>query len=134
MCTATDEAKAWYCDVLVFDLIEDTSLGNGKRWFSSRRRNLPERVSNEGKFLSGPARKVHACFHFLLFGYRQNEGARAMSSKIIHWSKSTIRDASSPIHSKNIVLGQPTVSISERTLRGSNIGTRIARQYSTILL
>lgn len=27
-----DEAKAWYCDVLGFDLIEDTSLSDGKRW------------------------------------------------------------------------------------------------------
>lgn len=27
-----DEAKAWYCDVLGFNLIEDTPLVNGKRW------------------------------------------------------------------------------------------------------
>jgi lactoylglutathione lyase len=27
-----DEAKAWYCDVLGFDLIEDTPLADGKRW------------------------------------------------------------------------------------------------------
>jgi catechol 2,3-dioxygenase-like lactoylglutathione lyase family enzyme len=27
-----DEAKAWYCDVLGFDLIEDTPLEDGKRW------------------------------------------------------------------------------------------------------
>jgi catechol 2,3-dioxygenase-like lactoylglutathione lyase family enzyme len=27
-----DEAKAWYCDVLGFDLIEDTPLPDGKRW------------------------------------------------------------------------------------------------------
>lgn len=26
------EAKAWYCDVLGFNLIEDTPLVNGKRW------------------------------------------------------------------------------------------------------
>lgn len=27
-----DEAKAWYCDVLGFNLIEDTPLVNGKSW------------------------------------------------------------------------------------------------------
>ena len=27
-----DEAKAWYTEVLGFDLVEDTSLGDGKRW------------------------------------------------------------------------------------------------------
>ena len=27
-----DEAKAYYCGVLGFDLIEDTPLSNGKRW------------------------------------------------------------------------------------------------------
>src|SRR5215469_8604514 len=27
-----DEAKAWYCDVLGFDPIEDKSLLDGKRW------------------------------------------------------------------------------------------------------
>jgi catechol 2,3-dioxygenase-like lactoylglutathione lyase family enzyme len=27
-----DEAKAWYCDTLGFNLIEDTSLPDGKRW------------------------------------------------------------------------------------------------------
>ena len=27
-----DEAKAWYLDKLGFDLVEDTSLGDGKRW------------------------------------------------------------------------------------------------------
>jgi catechol 2,3-dioxygenase-like lactoylglutathione lyase family enzyme len=27
-----DEAKAWYCDVLGFNLIEDTPLPDGKRW------------------------------------------------------------------------------------------------------
>jgi len=27
-----DEAIAWYTNVLGFDLIEDTSLGDGKRW------------------------------------------------------------------------------------------------------
>jgi len=27
-----DEAIAWYTDVLGFDLTEDTSLGDGKRW------------------------------------------------------------------------------------------------------
>jgi catechol 2,3-dioxygenase-like lactoylglutathione lyase family enzyme len=27
-----EEAKAWYCDVLGFDLVEDTTLPNGKRW------------------------------------------------------------------------------------------------------
>src|SRR5208282_6481437 len=73
-------------------------------------------------------------FHFLLFGYRENEGARETSSRIIHCSKVMIREASSPIQSKNMVLGQPTVSTSERTLRGSNMRTHLAPQYSTILL
>ena len=27
-----DEAKAWYCNVLGFDLIEDAPLPDGKRW------------------------------------------------------------------------------------------------------
>jgi catechol 2,3-dioxygenase-like lactoylglutathione lyase family enzyme len=27
-----EEAKAWYCDVLGFDLVEDTPLADGKRW------------------------------------------------------------------------------------------------------
>ncbi|MGL4965215.1 MAG: VOC family protein [Inquilinus sp.] len=27
-----DEAKAWYTEVLGFDLVEDTPLGDGKRW------------------------------------------------------------------------------------------------------
>jgi lactoylglutathione lyase len=27
-----DQAKAWYCDVLGFDLIEDSPLPDGKRW------------------------------------------------------------------------------------------------------
>lgn len=27
-----DEARAWYCNKLNFMLIEDTSLGDGKRW------------------------------------------------------------------------------------------------------
>lgn len=27
-----DEAKAWYCEKLNFDLIEDTPLPDGKRW------------------------------------------------------------------------------------------------------
>ena len=27
-----DEVKAWYCDVLGFDLIEDTPLEDGKHW------------------------------------------------------------------------------------------------------
>lgn len=27
-----DEAKAWYTEVLGFDLVEDTPLGGGKRW------------------------------------------------------------------------------------------------------
>jgi catechol 2,3-dioxygenase-like lactoylglutathione lyase family enzyme len=27
-----DDAKAWYCDVLGFDLVEDTPLLDGKRW------------------------------------------------------------------------------------------------------
>jgi catechol 2,3-dioxygenase-like lactoylglutathione lyase family enzyme len=27
-----DEAKAWYCDALGFQLIEDTPLADGKRW------------------------------------------------------------------------------------------------------
>jgi catechol 2,3-dioxygenase-like lactoylglutathione lyase family enzyme len=27
-----DEAKAWYCDALGFNLIEDTPLADGKRW------------------------------------------------------------------------------------------------------
>jgi catechol 2,3-dioxygenase-like lactoylglutathione lyase family enzyme len=27
-----EEAKAWYCDVLGFNLIEDTPLADGKRW------------------------------------------------------------------------------------------------------
>jgi catechol 2,3-dioxygenase-like lactoylglutathione lyase family enzyme len=27
-----DEAKAWYCDALGFQLIEDTPLPDGKRW------------------------------------------------------------------------------------------------------
>jgi len=27
-----DEARAWYCDVLGFELVEDTPLTDGKRW------------------------------------------------------------------------------------------------------
>ncbi|HEX9199509.1 MAG TPA: VOC family protein [Acidobacteriaceae bacterium] len=27
-----DEAKAWYCDKLGFDLVDDTPLPDGKRW------------------------------------------------------------------------------------------------------
>jgi len=27
-----DEAKAWYCGVLGFNLVEDTPLADGKRW------------------------------------------------------------------------------------------------------
>jgi catechol 2,3-dioxygenase-like lactoylglutathione lyase family enzyme len=27
-----DEAKAWYCGILGFDLIEDTPMRDGKRW------------------------------------------------------------------------------------------------------
>jgi catechol 2,3-dioxygenase-like lactoylglutathione lyase family enzyme len=27
-----DEAKAWYCNLLGFNLIEDTLLADGKRW------------------------------------------------------------------------------------------------------
>ena len=27
-----DAAKAWYCDVLGFDLVEDEPMPNGKRW------------------------------------------------------------------------------------------------------
>ncbi|HEX7878066.1 MAG TPA: VOC family protein [Candidatus Eisenbacteria bacterium] len=31
-----DEAIAWFCDTLGFDLLEDTPLGNGKRWVRVR--------------------------------------------------------------------------------------------------
>ena len=39
----------------------------------------------------------------------------------MHCSKVTIREARSAIESKKAVLGQPSVSTSERTLRGSSM-------------
>jgi lactoylglutathione lyase len=37
-----DEAKAWYRDVLGFEVIEDTDLGEGKRWLVVSPRGAPE--------------------------------------------------------------------------------------------
>jgi hypothetical protein len=39
-----DEAKAWYCDTLGFNLIEDTPLTDGKRWVLVAPQGPPGRV------------------------------------------------------------------------------------------
>jgi lactoylglutathione lyase len=47
-----DEARAWYCGILGFDLVEDTPLPDGKRWVvvaprgSSETRLLLARAAN----------------------------------------------------------------------------------------